>query len=249
MKKYIILSLFFFGVFSLSVAQAQTSEDITITTYYPSPAGSYRTLMVLGNLTLETSPISNDAPQIEWRTNAASNRHWNIDQFGDRLRFFTEDAGNANREELFSITRNGDVGIDETNPSTKLEVNGGIRVGNESGLCNSTLAGTLRRNQSTGELQYCKDNSWSSLSPVSTGLYGFKAEAENVQQPVTCACLSLGWGTVGSVLPPVTHSGNCPAGFQKIVIEAAVQQPGSPLFGCSGFPCISGRRYTMCYKN
>lgn len=82
---------------------AYAQEQITISTYYPSPYGSYKDLEVAGDLTLRTNPSNpdRDAPQIQWRTGDL--RHWNIDQFGDgsvsdpaRLRISTEEDNNSN---------------------------------------------------------------------------------------------------------------------------------------------------------
>ena len=83
----------------LSFAQG-AGETLTITTYYPSPVGSYRDLTVAGDLTLDNGTA--DAPQIQWRA-AGSLRHWNIEQFGDNLQFFTEDNADARKLVLASI--------------------------------------------------------------------------------------------------------------------------------------------------
>ena len=113
-----IAVLFILALFSLVFSQ----ESMTITTYYPSPYGSYQDLTVAGNLRLETSPTSpaSDGPQIEWRTGTA--RHWNIDQFNNRLRFFTEDINNANGAERVTITEAGNVGIGLVNPTYRLQL-------------------------------------------------------------------------------------------------------------------------------
>ena len=100
-----ITVVFIFILFSLSLAQ----EQITITTYYPSPYGSYQDLTVANSLRLETSPTAPvaDGPQIEWRTGTP--RHWNIDQSGDTLRFFTENNTNGALAERIYFTENANI--------------------------------------------------------------------------------------------------------------------------------------------
>ncbi len=53
----------------------------------------------------------------------------------------------------------GSVGIGTTSPAEKLEVNGGIKVGNSTG----TNAGTIRWNSGTSKLQVYDGSSWVNL--------------------------------------------------------------------------------------
>ena len=129
----LIISVLFF-TFSYAA-----DENITITTYYPSPYGSYRDLRITNNLTLQAEPINNDGPQIQWRT-ATTGYHWNIDQYQDstgaRLRFFVEDSNNLNGAERMTILENGTVGIGLSNPDSSemaLDVNGRIQARNGIG--------------------------------------------------------------------------------------------------------------------
>ena len=126
MPKKIIFSLLI-PIFCLGLSYA-ADENITITTYYPSPYGSYRDLRITNNLTLQAEPINNDGPQIQWRT-AATGRHWNIDQVGDRLRFFTENGSNSSLEEKVTILENGNMGIGTITPGVKLTVMGQTYTG------------------------------------------------------------------------------------------------------------------------
>ncbi len=96
---YLFIPAIFFSNFPVA---AYAEERLTITTYYPSPSGSYLDLNVARNLTLESVPLAADGPQIQWRTN--SSRHWNIDQLNNRLRFYTEDINDLNGEERLEIT-------------------------------------------------------------------------------------------------------------------------------------------------
>jgi len=57
-------------------------------------------------------------------------------------------------------TANGRVGIGTATPSAKLDVQGGVKIG-DSSSCDATTEGTLRYN--TGEMQYCNGTSWKSF--------------------------------------------------------------------------------------
>jgi hypothetical protein len=74
------------------------------------------------------------------------------------IRFFTG-ANGAN--ERIRILGTGNVGIGTTTPQARLDVNGGIRVGNEDTNCTSSNIGTLRYNN--GGLQVCRAEGWSYL--------------------------------------------------------------------------------------
>jgi hypothetical protein len=74
------------------------------------------------------------------------------------IRFFTG-ANGAN--ERMRILGTGNVGIGTTTPQARLDVNGGIRVGNEDTNCTSSNIGTLRYNN--GGLQVCRAEGWSYL--------------------------------------------------------------------------------------
>jgi len=103
-------------------------ESLTITTYYPSPYGSYNILSVANSLQLRNgsgTAYTTDGPQIEWRTGTTggTHTHWNIDQMdvtglNPRLRLFTERDDDSNGSEKVTILANGTVGIGTVIPST-----------------------------------------------------------------------------------------------------------------------------------
>ena len=74
------------------------------------------------------------------------------------IRFFTGANGAIER---MRILGNGNIGIGTTAPQARLDVNGGIRVGNEATNCTSSNIGTLRYNN--GGLQVCRAEGWSYL--------------------------------------------------------------------------------------
>ena len=112
----------------LVISQVQlppvSAEEITITTYYPSPSGSYLDLNAQGTLLIGTGipDATLSSPRIEFtHNNASTSRHWNIDQAfsntsNPHLRFFTETNNNGgSRDRLVidntSITFNNSGGI------------------------------------------------------------------------------------------------------------------------------------------
>jgi len=72
--------------------------------------------------TMKFTSSTNDGEQIEWRTSAS--RHWNIDQYDDNLRFYTEDNNDANASNRIIFLENGYVGIGTSSPTCPLEVSG-----------------------------------------------------------------------------------------------------------------------------
>lgn len=282
-----ILSFVFVSAITSLFAQAST-EEITITTYYPSPVGSYRDLNVFDSLTLQTT--GNDGPQIQWRN--SSTRHWNIDQFGNRLRFFTEDNTDLNGIEFISfdntavtlgggsgttqpynliisapmsanptdagdiifqtssgtqrariwsdtgispelrlssadniaditIDQNGRVGVGTTNPRAQLDVDGGIKVGDDS-TCNPSKAGTMRYHNSN--IEYCNGTSWSAMNIARATVMGY------------CPITGMGCSSLGLVSPATCtmfHCG-CLPGFTRILMNGL----GEGYAGNGAYSCI-----------
>jgi prepilin-type N-terminal cleavage/methylation domain-containing protein len=60
----------------------------------------------------------------------------------------------------------GNVGIGVSAPNEKLEVNGGVRVGQTTSSCSSANEGTIRLNTSTHLLEYCDSSIWSGIKSV-----------------------------------------------------------------------------------
>ena len=57
-------------------------------------------------------------------------------------------------------TDTGSVGIGTTSPQAKLDVDGGIKVGNDTDDCKPQKAGTMRYDSDSGSVQYCNGESW-----------------------------------------------------------------------------------------
>ncbi|MFL5815918.1 MAG: glycine-rich domain-containing protein [Bdellovibrionia bacterium] len=61
---------------------------------------------------------------------------------------------------------NGNVGIGTTGPAAKLDVSGGVRIGDDSSSCSSTNAGTVKYVSNT--LSYCDGSNWMALAAGSS---------------------------------------------------------------------------------
>ncbi len=119
------------------------------------------------NGTLRLSSGVNDGEQIEWRTNAS--RHWNIDQYEDDLRFFTEDNSDANGATRITFTESGQVGIGFSNPTNKLEVNGSLKVGAYVLPSTDGTNGQILKTNGSGALSWANDNNTTHLWSESNG--------------------------------------------------------------------------------
>jgi hypothetical protein len=62
-----------------------------------------------------------------------------------------------------TVDSTGNVGIGTTSPAVKLDVAGGVRLGDVT-TCDGSNEGTLRYN--SGEVQYCDGTSWKTLEPT-----------------------------------------------------------------------------------
>jgi hypothetical protein len=174
MKTFAFISLAIF----LSV-YAYAEENITITTYYPSPYGSYRNLNIYNQdedtnqvdftrgITkaglLITTDYTNNAytPGVFWSTT-------NNNPLKPKAGIYLKETTNATSMYLGTsnkfttgITNNAMV-IDENG---NVDITGGIRPGNQNTVtaCSGTSAGTMRYNTDSDQMEFCNGSGWNVL--------------------------------------------------------------------------------------
>ena len=100
------------GIFLFLCTSAFAAEQITITTYYPSPYGSYYDLYIANNVGIGTSSPSG---KLEVRAGASESTDPLV-------------IGKGSNTYVFVRNSDGNVGIGVTNPAYKLEVSGDVRA-------------------------------------------------------------------------------------------------------------------------
>ena len=63
----------------------------------------------------------------------------------------------------FHATMFSQVGIGTETPTSTLDVNGEIEIGNSNAACTNTNEGAMRYNQATSQIQFCDGTAWVSL--------------------------------------------------------------------------------------
>ena len=111
-RKFSLLIIFVLCYSSFSFAQ----ENITITTYYPSPYGSFRELRAQKIAVGDNYSIAN---QYCWGTSCANRIYADLDEDG------VFDA----TEDIVNLIVEGNVGIGTARPSAKLQVQGEALIG------------------------------------------------------------------------------------------------------------------------
>ncbi|XLQ19853.1 MAG: tail fiber protein [Candidatus Moraniibacteriota bacterium] len=90
---------------------------------------------------------------------------------------------------FFWDNSNNRLGINTNTPATTLDVNGGIKIGNESSACIPVLAGTTRYNSVNQTLELCDGSDWQELSTGSgSGGAGETVPAGTVVAFATNSC-------------------------------------------------------------
>ena len=74
---------------------------------------------------------------------------------------------------LFRDFATGKVGIGETFPASKLEVNGDIQIGNESAACDASKEGALRYNVTLKVMEFCNATAWGEVGGAAVGTVGY----------------------------------------------------------------------------
>ena len=151
LKQWLIIGLL------LGTAAYAIAEDITLTTYYPSPRGAYQDLvalngMVIGDLSVPPSTgaalqviQAQDTPALLVQQSGAA-AALTVQQTGNAPALRVEDAApiaGVPDPTPFVIDANGSVGIGTATPTTPLDVAGGV------GITQSTNAPALTITQAS----------------------------------------------------------------------------------------------------
>ena len=140
----VIVSLLF--VSALTVR----AEDITLTTYYPSPRGVYEELRTTGDVGVGNI---NTAP--------AARLH--VVQDGASAAFRVDDVGGGDPTP-FVVNTSGDVGIGTATPQAPLDVEGGVKVGfAPDPSCGAATEGMFRWHSADTKMHYCDGAVWQVL--------------------------------------------------------------------------------------
>ena len=83
------------------------------------------------------------------------------------MAIYTRNAGTL--QESVRINGAGSMGIGTISPATKLDVAGGVKIGNETATCASGLDGTIRYNSTSHAFEYCNATAWAALGGSSVG--------------------------------------------------------------------------------
>jgi len=173
----LLKSIFLFSfLFFLCSTFAFAVEEISITTYYPSPYGSYKNLEVYNTdesttqtdftqgitkagLLITTEYTANAyTPGVFWKT---SNNNATKPKAG----IYLMETGTGTRMYL-GTSNNYGTGITNSavviNESGDVGVSGGVKLGTSS-TCGSSTAGTVRYNSGTSVVEYCNGTSWTTL--------------------------------------------------------------------------------------
>jgi len=189
MKKILIFILIGMSCFIVSSAFAQ--EAITITTYYPAPFGVYVNLRLF--------------PTVQPACNANQEGTMYYDNVTNQVMVCTRDSGaNPVWQGLGLWTKNGnvinaadinwDVGVGTLVPHAKLEVNGGVRIGDDNDNCTGAKSGTIRYR--AGDVEFCNGHTWDAVGNNFGGMYS----------GILWICISSN---------PYTHRCSCPAGYHS----------------------------------
>lgn len=90
-----------------------------------------------------------------------------------------DSTGNAAKGFVLINPSGGKVGIGTTNPQSKLDVAGSVKVGTDLTSCSATISGSIRLNSNT--LEYCNGTAWTALAASGSGIGSLNGLTSNTQ--------------------------------------------------------------------
>ena len=167
------------------------TENITLSTYYPAPAGAYNNMVTIGDTWLARDNIPGSKPL------APS---------------FVEMGGNTAVSPGTKLAvMNGKVGINVLNPSQMLEVNGNAQIddnlevnGNETVLQNAAISGTIQiqgGGPAKGAVLTASDSAGHAYWNTGSAVNPFIRYVNNGQPPITVSASYCAVSYVFDVAP------------------------------------------------
>ena len=103
----------------------------------------------------------------------------------------------------------GNVGVGTTNPTSKLQVAGGVQIGADGAGCSAEKAGTLRYNGAN--VEYCNGSAWQAFGVSGAGITSFNGSSQNTQS----------FGAIGTTGSAPAWSTNAGTGVHTLNIPLA----------------------------
>lgn len=128
------------------------------------------------------------------------------------------DASNGQAERLVVKGSTGNVGIGTITPRSKLEVGGGVQIGNDIATCDPTKPGTLRYN--SGNVEFCNGSSWQAFGVSGAGLTSLNGSNSSTQNfAIGTSGTAPQWSTAGGV-----HTINIPLASASSVTAGLISK-------------------------
>lgn len=163
-KRFISCVFFSMSFLVALTAFGQTNETLTMTTYYPSPMGVYQNLRLFPTATAPVTACNESNEVGTMYYDNVTNQVMVCRQTGTAPNTFAWGPvgglwtldGAAPNQFIRPNDINWNAGIGTNDPKAKLDVAGGVKIGNDP-TCDSDKDGTLRYNNG---IEYCNGSDW-----------------------------------------------------------------------------------------
>ena len=104
------------------------------------------------------------------------------------------------------IVQNGNVGIGSLFPTSKLDVAGDIKIGNQSAACTTTNEGAQRYNSTSNVMEFCNGTAWTAFGDSARSCAGACLNGRCIPNDTTITCsLASGDGATASASASITN--------------------------------------------